>query len=226
MPKITSASTPSRSMSLARRCGSLTRRMSFLPSANKPVSAMMSTRLFWPGNELRAARPDAVLQAEIGAALGHPFRAVRTVGHVRHAVLQFARRVLGEQASAASTACPDGSRRKFGCNASCFPPSGAPLHIIQRASVNPDAANRKSAPTLVRCGREPSRNRLPQATRHELFSTLCVCFVVKTGRMVSALGPAGDQRSSACMPRTSLPGSAPVASPSRKVTRPDTIVAS
>ena len=69
MPKITSASTPSRSMSLARRCGSLTRRMSFAPSANRPVSAMMSTRRFWPGTSFAPLGPTPFFRPKLAPLL-------------------------------------------------------------------------------------------------------------------------------------------------------------
>src|SRR3989449_304462 len=46
---MTSASTPSRSISLMRRCGSPGRRMPSLPSSYMPVAAILSTRSCLPG---------------------------------------------------------------------------------------------------------------------------------------------------------------------------------
>src|SRR5579859_1992029 len=49
------------------------------------------------GDQFGAAGADAVLEAEIRTALGDPHRPIGAIGHIRHSVLQFARRVLDEQ---------------------------------------------------------------------------------------------------------------------------------
>ena len=57
MPKITSACTPSRSMSARRRVGVVGRRMPRLPSEKKPVASITSracwcpARIFWPEDD-------------------------------------------------------------------------------------------------------------------------------------------------------------------------------
>jgi hypothetical protein len=69
MPKMTSASTPSRSISLTRRWGSLTRWMPFLPSSNIPLLAMMSTRLFWPGTSFAPLGPTPLSRPKLAPFL-------------------------------------------------------------------------------------------------------------------------------------------------------------
>src|SRR6266404_3183581 len=87
---MTSASTPSRSMSLIRRCGSLQRRMSLAVLVH-PGFGHLVDPVVLPGNKGRAARPDTVLQPEICAVLGDPLRSLRPILDVRHAVLQLPR---------------------------------------------------------------------------------------------------------------------------------------
>src|SRR6266404_8394375 len=66
---MTSASTPSRSMSLIRRCGSLQRRMSRLPSSYIPVSAILSTRWFCPGTKGAPPGPTPFLSPKLAPFL-------------------------------------------------------------------------------------------------------------------------------------------------------------
>ena len=55
------------------------------PSLGHDVDALV---LAW--DQLRAARPDAVLEAEIRTLFRHPLRSVRPVGDKRHAILELA----------------------------------------------------------------------------------------------------------------------------------------
>src|SRR6267143_221948 len=66
---MTSASTPSRSIPLMRRCGSPGRRMPFLPSPYTPVAAILSTRSFLPRTWGVGDVRHAVLQ--LPGCLGH-----------------------------------------------------------------------------------------------------------------------------------------------------------
>ncbi len=94
---MTSASTPSRSMSLIRRCGSLQRRMSRLPSSYMPVSAILSTRWFCPGTNSAPPGPTPFLSPKLAPFLADPLRPLRPVLDIGHAVFEFARRLGDEQ---------------------------------------------------------------------------------------------------------------------------------
>src|SRR5207245_2184409 len=63
MPNMTSASTPSRSMSAILSSGSAGRRMPLRPSAKRPVDAMTSTRWFCPGTYFCPAEPRRPVRA-------------------------------------------------------------------------------------------------------------------------------------------------------------------
>ncbi len=70
---------------------------------------------------LAAGRADAVLEAERGAVLGRPLRALVAVDDVRHAVFQLARGHRREQVGGHPGQCRDGSRQKCGCTACVAP---------------------------------------------------------------------------------------------------------
>ena len=94
---MTSASTPSRSISLRRRCGSRAALNALLAVSEHAGFGHDVDTLVLAWHQFRAAGSDAVQQAEIGARLGHPLRTVRPVVDIRHAVLEFARRLVGEE---------------------------------------------------------------------------------------------------------------------------------